>query len=223
MVNYYLLPGMGANKRLYEKYSLNGNVKVLEWIDHANATNLEEYAALLAEQIKTSENVIVGSSMGGMMANELSHIVKPAATVLISAPSSRLEFPWTLNALEKTRIHRLASAKATYKLSFLARTFMGFNTKEHDELFFEMLRSNGPRFLHFSVRAVLEWKRTEPPTGEWFQILGGNDKLFKSQTPGRTVQLHGSGHFMAYEQADEISQLINQYVDKIYFKKNETL
>lgn len=215
MVNFYLVPGMGANKRLFENYSLRGNVHILEWVDQRQAVTLQEYAAILAEHIKTENNIIVGSSMGGMMANELSHLVKPKATVLISAPAHRGEFPRSLNLLEKTRIYRLSTPQITYKLSFLARTFMGFSNKEHDALFFEMLRANGPDFLHFSVRAVLEWRRLNAPHGEWLQILGENDKLFTSQTPGKTTVLRGSGHFMAYEQAQEISGIINAFAEQL--------
>jgi pimeloyl-ACP methyl ester carboxylesterase len=214
-MNYYMLPGMGANKRLFERYSLNGKIHVLEWIDHGTSATLQDYAQLLAQHITTENNIIVGSSMGGMMANELSHIVKPRATVLISAPSHRGEFPRSLNLLERSRVYRLSNPKLTYKLSFLARTFMGFNSSEHDALFFEMLRSNGPQFLHFSVKAVLEWKRNETPHGNWLQILGEKDKLFTTKTEGRTIVLKNSGHFMAYEQAEEISGIINQYSQEL--------
>jgi pimeloyl-ACP methyl ester carboxylesterase len=119
-VNAYLIPGMGADHRLYQRFDL-GNWKVhhLDWVDHEDSKTLADYARVMARRITTENNVIIGSSMGGMMAVELSHIIKPLLTVLVSAPTGRQEFPPILNAVRAIRLQKLFGPRTTYRLSLI--------------------------------------------------------------------------------------------------------
>ncbi len=212
-LNIYLIPGMGADHRLYSRMKIDhGNVCVLEWQPHRNAKNLQDYAHIMAEKIQTERNVIIGSSMGGMMAVELSRIVKPISTILLSAPTGRHQFPPLLKVVHQSRIHRILRPHQIMKASWLADTFMGFRNQEERELFYSMLKSNGPEFLHFSLRAVLGWMNTHPPEGDYIQILGSDDKLFTPKRIPGAIVLNGGGHFTAFEKADELSEIINRYL-----------
>jgi len=212
-LNIYLIPGMGADHRLYEKLFIDsGQVHYLNWKPHGTARSLSDYAEVMAEHIQTENNVVVGSSMGGMMAVEISRIVKPLSTVLISAPTGRHEFPPVLKALHRTGIQHVVSPKQILQASRLADAFMSFRDPAHRELFYEMLRGNGQDFLHFSVKAVLGWKNTEPPEGDYIQIVGSHDKLFKTRRMSNPIVLEGSGHFTTFERAEELSAIINSYL-----------
>lgn len=211
-LHYYLIPGMGANASLYAQYQLDGEVHALDWPGHRQAKNLAEYAAIVAEQITTSNNIIVGSSMGGMVATEVSHIVKPRATILLSAPCGQHQFPWSLRALRRLRLHRMLGPKQVYALAHAADLFMGFQTPEDRARFYNMLRSNGPEFLHFSVKAVLEWNHRNVPTGPYMHILGDLDRLFRAEKIPQSIVIRGAGHFATHEKSDLISRLIRTYV-----------
>lgn len=221
--NYYLIPGMGANHRIYEKFKLeNGNVHFLNWMDHRKSETLKDLAVIMAERINTKNNIIIGSSMGGMMAVELSHIVKPVATILISAPTKRDQFPAILKLVNGLKIHRLTSVKSISKLYKLADTFMDFKSEEQRDMFYEMLNELPPEFIHFSVRAVLEWQNQIGPSGKHIQIIGSEDRLFKPTKMYRPIVLQGGGHFSAFDRGDQISEIINEYVRKeIIEKRNE--
>lgn len=214
-LNYYLIPGMGANKRLYENYKLPGNVHHLEWVHAEHAKTLADYAKFLARKITTQNNIIVGSSMGGMMAVELSHIVRPVLTVLISAPTGRHQFPKSLKILDAIGLHKRMKPKTMFKLTRLCNTFMGFKSPEQKSLFYQMMETNGPDFLHYSVNAVLGWKNTSPPHGPFVQILGDQDKLFSCDKIPNARILRGSGHFSTYEKATEICAIIAEETSKI--------
>ncbi len=214
-VNYYLIPGMGADHRLYQKFRLeHGPIHYLNWIEHGKSKTLADYAALMSERITTENNVIVGSSMGGMVAVEMSRIVKPLATVLVSAPTGRQEFPRILKTVNAIKLHKLVTPGQVMKIAGLADTFMGFKTKEQRALFYEMLKGNGPEFLHFSVGAVLEWRNKQLPEGDFIQIIGSLDRLFKAPKADNAFVIEGGGHFTAFEKADEVSQIINSYIAK---------
>jgi pimeloyl-ACP methyl ester carboxylesterase len=219
-LNYYLLPGMGADHRLYDKMELrNGDVHFLDWIPSEQSKNLSDYARLISKKITTTNNIIIGSSMGGMVAVEISKIIKPLSTILISAPTGRHQFPTSLKALRVLRFHRIIGESMVMKVSGLANLFMGFHNQEEKALFFDMLKANGSSFLHFSVGAVLEWSNREEPLGDYLQILGSEDRLFKaSKMKVAPVVLPGGGHFTAYQKGPEISEIINNYVQNKFLK-----
>lgn len=213
-LNYYLIPGMGANRRLYENYHLPGKIHVLEWEYAKGAQTLGDYARYIAPKINTKNNVLVGSSMGGMLAVELSRIIQPLLTVLISAPIGRQQFPRSLKALDTMGIHRALTPNALFKLTKLCDTFMGFKTKEQRTMFYEMMQSNGPEFLHYSVNAVLGWKNVTPPDGSYIQVLGDKDQLFDATKIPGAIVLKGSGHFSTYEKSEEICSVIISHTEK---------
>jgi pimeloyl-ACP methyl ester carboxylesterase len=222
-LHYYLIPGMGADHRLFSNFKLqHGEIHYLNWIPHGKSTNLADYAKLMAERVTTKNNVIVGSSMGGMVAVEMAKIMDPLGTVLVSAPSGRHEFPTVLKAFDSIRLHKALSPVQIMKISSLADLFMGFKTPEQRALFYDMLRGNGADFLHFSIHAVLGWKNTEPPSGEFIQILGSADKLFTQKKIDKAYIIQGSGHFTAFEKGKEVSELINAFTTEKILPKIAT-
>jgi pimeloyl-ACP methyl ester carboxylesterase len=215
-MNYYLIPGMGADKRLFQHFHLpNGRVHHLDWIHHQGSTNLHEYAKLMAERITTENNIIVGSSMGGMVTVEIAKLIQPKGAVLVSAPTGRHEFPQILKTLNALRLHRALTPKQVLRISKLADLFMGFKTEEQRAMFYDMLRGNGEDFLHFSVGAVLEWKNTTPPDVPFLQIIGTQDKLFKQSKIPNAIMIEGSGHFTAFEKGREVSEIIRDWAENL--------
>ncbi|MEN9638771.1 MAG: hypothetical protein RLZZ262_639 [Bacteroidota bacterium] len=217
-LHFYLIPGMGANASLYSNYHLGGVIHALDWPSQRQSITLADYAAIIAEQITTKNNVIVGSSMGGMVATELSHLIAPRATILLSAPCSNHQFPFALRMLKHMRLHRLLGPNQIYSLANAADLFMGFQSPEDRKRFYDMLKTNGPDFLHFSIRAVLEWEHLRQPTGNFLHILGDRDRLFNPKKIHEPLVIRGAGHFATFEKSKIISQLIQAYVDHDFDK-----
>jgi pimeloyl-ACP methyl ester carboxylesterase len=213
-INYYLIPGMGADKRLFQHFQLpNGNVHYLDWIAHGSSRNLSEYAALMAHRIQTENNIIIGSSMGGMVTVEIAKQINPLGAVLVSAPTGRHEFPLSLKSLSALKLHRALSAKQVMRISKLCDLFMGFKTDQQRTMFYDMLKGNGEDFLHFSVGAVLEWDNITPPPVPFIQILGSKDKLFSHERIRSAHVIDGSGHFTAFEKGKEVSEIIVKWAE----------
>jgi pimeloyl-ACP methyl ester carboxylesterase len=215
-LNYYLIPGMGADKRLFQRFHLpNGNVHHLDWIARGDSKNLSEYATLMAQRIQTENNIIVGSSMGGMVTVEISKQIKPMGVVLVSAPAGRHEFPTSLKSLSALKLHRALNAKQVMSISRLCDLFMGFKTEEQRAMFYDMLTGNGPEFLHFSIGAVLEWENRVPPPVPFIQILGSQDKLFSHKKIRNAHVIDGSGHFTAFEKGPDVSEIIVKWSEEL--------
>jgi pimeloyl-ACP methyl ester carboxylesterase len=215
-LNYYLIPGMGADKRLFQHFHLpNGRVHHLDWIPHASSKNLADYAQLMAQTITTDNNIIVGSSMGGMVTVEISKIIKPKGVALVSAPTGRHEFPRSLKSLNALKLHKALSPSQIMRLSKLADTFMGFRSNEQRALFYDMMKGNGPEFLHFSIDAVLGWQNVTAPEVPFIQIIGTKDRLFTKAKSPNAIMIEGSGHFTAFEKGKEVSELIVRWTEQL--------
>ena len=79
----YLLPGMGCDARLFERLQLNGfEVVNLEWPSFGPRDTLENIAGRMAAEVRSTEpHMLVGVSMGGMVAQELALFTKPLKVV----------------------------------------------------------------------------------------------------------------------------------------------
>jgi len=61
----YAIPGLGADKRVFEYLHLDYELVALEWIQPQKRENLKNYALRLAKSIDTSEPYgILGVSFG---------------------------------------------------------------------------------------------------------------------------------------------------------------
>ena len=62
----YLLPGLGADERLFRYLDLGEHTVIpTRWFVPSNET-IEEYAGKIAKQIETG-SILIGQSFGGMM------------------------------------------------------------------------------------------------------------------------------------------------------------
>ncbi|NQX91133.1 MAG: alpha/beta hydrolase [Flavobacteriales bacterium] len=214
-LNIYLLPGMGADERLFERMDIQfGTLNHLRWEFIEGCVTLSDYATVLCERITTENNVLIGSSMGGMMAVEMYRIGTFDDLILLSAPSSSLEFPPVLKTFGRLNAGKWFGKETLFKLNRAANLFMGFQDAEHEKLFYEMLEGYGPDFLKYAVNAILKWDNTNPPE-EYLQIIGSKDRLFRRKRMPKAIVLEGSGHFMTFEQPVEITKLVNARLEAL--------
>jgi pimeloyl-ACP methyl ester carboxylesterase len=71
--NWYLIPGLGADERVFQGLSLPGPAVVLHWLMPQSPTEpLQKYAARLAEAVPPDHPCwLVGVSFGGLLALEV--------------------------------------------------------------------------------------------------------------------------------------------------------
>lgn len=219
-MNIYLLPGMAADQWLFDPISIEyGEKHFISWEYIDGVKTLHDYAEVLCGRIKTDNNVYIGSSMGGMIATEMAHILPPTQLILLSAPASRIEFPRSLNMAAKARIAQVFSPQGMARIKRISDAFMGFKNAADRELFYKTLNNQGPQFLHFAVNAILQWDRMNRPAS-YMQIVGDQDRLFKARKMLNPTVVPGAGHFMTREQPELLSDLINDELRRILETSN---
>jgi len=92
----YLIPGQGADARQFQKLDLDRNFEIrnIEYFTPEKRWKMKDFARALSQQIDTSSKyIIIGVSLGGMLATEMGEFLDPEKIILISSAKCRDELP----------------------------------------------------------------------------------------------------------------------------------
>ncbi len=96
-ITVYLIPGQGSDYRIFNNLDIDSTFKVkhIHYTLPDKGMSLPQFAHALATQIDTSEEfILIGVSLGGMLATEMSTFLHPKKVILISSAKSRNELPF---------------------------------------------------------------------------------------------------------------------------------
>lgn len=137
-----------------------------------------DYATRLSNTINTSEPFgIVCLSFGGIIATEISTIVSPQKTILLSSISSHTERTWYFQIFKFIPIYKLSSKKILNQTPFFIHTLIGAENKEDKKLFNAMLRDTNIDFLKWAISSILNWKQNIT-LSNCYHIHGDADLMF---------------------------------------------
>ena len=211
----YLLPGLGADHRLFDRLILpEYQLKHLDWKPFGDARSLEQYAKVMAEEIDTSQKfALLGVSMGGMVAMEISKLCKPEKTILVSSIKVRSELPRRLKLLRMLRLDKLFSGQFFKWLVLRTRFVFGPEEDAGGKLFETMLKETSSRHIKLGLSAILSWKNAEVGDNV-VHIHGTQDYAL----PGRNLDtdhlIEGGTHLMVFNRAEEISTLVRRILEE---------
>jgi len=205
----YLLPGLGADHRLFGKLSLPGHKLIyLDWKPFGDARSMEQYAKIMAEDIDVSEEfALLGVSMGGMVAMEISKICEPKKTILVSSIKGRSELPLRLRCIKTIGLYRFFSGNFFKWLVLKSRFVFGTAEPEGGKLFETMLLETPSNKIKLGLSAILNWKNKQ--VGEnVVHIHGSKDYALPSRNLDPDYLIEGGTHLMVFNRAEEISTLV---------------
>ncbi len=203
----YLLPGVGCDKRLFERLVLPGvDVVYLEWPPFPKGCTLKELATSMLPGVDGSRShVLAGVSLGGMVAQELALLTKPEKVILISTWTDPREFPIydrLAGMLGLTWVIGSFTMWATWPF----KRILGQRDRATDQLLWDMARKQTAPKIRRGVEAVLRWKgsRWKGPVA---RIHGSNDHVIPLRFPVDQIVV-GGAHIMVLNRAREISDFI---------------
>ncbi|MBU2045171.1 MAG: hypothetical protein KJ712_00395 [Bacteroidetes bacterium] len=112
MINIYCIPGLGTDERLFSKLKLkNAEIEFITWVKPDKKDDITSYAEKLIPQIDLSlPFALLGVSLGGILAVELSSKINPQKVFVISSLKSSKEFPFYIRFFKWMRVKYLISA-----------------------------------------------------------------------------------------------------------------
>ena len=209
---WYLLPGLGADERVFRGLRLPGPAVVLAWLPPQGAAEpLAHYAARLAEAVPPARPCwLVGVSFGGLLALEIGKLRPLAHILLISSLSDAQQLPPLLKLARATGLYRLVPFGLLPRLPRLAQWFFGARNGREYHLLANILHDTDPYFARWATRQLLHWDGTGVPAA--VRLHGTHDRLLP---PGRSsvdYALPGAGHFMIVSHAAQLSRVLSELV-----------
>ena len=206
----YCVSGLGADERLFEKLELDAEIIHLRWIEPQQNESLRSYALRLAEEIdRTKSFCLLGVSFGGMIATEIGKELKTERVFLISSAETSDELPIHYRAFGKTSLVRFIPDKLLDMPAGLASIIFG---TEERVLLGNILNDMNPDFTRWAIGALTSWdNQTRLPNS--FKINGTRDWVIPLSSNPANHTIEKAGHFMIYDNADEISRVINEQLD----------
>ncbi len=215
MSKVYLIAGLGADTRVYNNIDLNDHeVICLNWIEPNETDSLVTYSQKLINQYNISyHSIIIGNSLGGMIAVEMAKLIPIKNVILISSIKTVDEAPWYFGIFRAIPVYKIIPGKLMTSMGFLARFIFGKMNSVDSWLFNDMLKNSSPVFVKWAMGAVLKWDNTTIPPNIC-QINGDKDLIFNYRRIKDATIVKGGTHIMIFDRAKEI----NKWLRKIFKK-----
>jgi pimeloyl-ACP methyl ester carboxylesterase len=208
----YLLPGQGADFRSFKNinfppaYSIH---PIFYDVPPAGAT-MQEYAQQLASQIDTSKPfILLGVSLGGMLATEMSTFLNPEQVVVISSAKCRFELPTRYTFQQYIPLYKAVSPNLSKRGALWLQPIVEPDRNKERATCVAMLEDKDPLFLRRTIEMIIEWEREEAPEGI-VHIHGDKDHTIPFRNVKSTHRLSGGSHMMVLTKGEEVSQVLEQ-------------
>ena len=178
----------------------------LDWPEFPPGCSLPSIARDLSAHVKADEpHILVGVSMGSMVAQELAAITRPVKVVLISSWTGPDE--WSLLARAGSAFHLYRSiTHFTMWASWPVKRILGQRDRATDRLLWEMACAETARKIRIGTGAILRWKGS-PWKGPVVRIHGDNDSVVPMRFPVDHV-VRGGAHIMVLTREEEVSRAL---------------
>jgi len=211
-MNVYFISGLGADERAFQKIILPQTYTAihLKWIEpHPNEKIVDYGLRLCAPIDKTQTYILIGLSFGGMIVSELTDILKPTKSIIISSVSNRHELPWYFKFCGKIRLYQALPYRLMKHTNFFAFWLFGIKTSEEKNLLRQIFRDTDLTFLSWAIKSITTWEKESKPIN-LIHIHGENDHIFPLKNVHPTEIVKKGGHFMVFSLPEEMNELLKK-------------
>lgn len=190
-LKFFLLPGMGADSTMYgSEFKKIDKLILINWPEYEYENSLANLAKKIIRLYQIQEGDIVGgSSLGGMIAAEISKYVKLKKIFLIGSSLISLKInPMLRHASGFVNIAPI------YTIQKIAKNMAVFYNG-HNKRVLEMFNKTNASFIKSMCLAVSKWEGCHIPQCRVFKIHGGKDKIIFPEKD--SIIIENAGHMIA--------------------------
>ncbi|MFT4524074.1 MAG: pimeloyl-ACP methyl ester carboxylesterase [Bacteroidia bacterium] len=200
---------MGADHRAFDRIKLEGYDQThIPWLLPDKKESFQSYARRLAEPILKAKNpMVIGVSLGGMLASEMTSFIPHMRAIIISSVKSPEERSALLKLGRTIPLQRLLPKSFIKKGTwFWGQAHKQIDKSEVDYMI-KMFHDQDERFLKWAMINTPLWKG-RGDDNRIFHIHGDKDELFPFKKIKDAHLVKGGTHFMVFTRGKEISKII---------------
>jgi len=218
MEQIFLISGLGADRRLFNKLELPGYEMVfVDWIEPDVTDTIPTYAKKLVEQyqIKPNSNVL-GVSLGGVMTVEISSIIPLKKAIIVSSIKSTSEFPLYFRIFRRLPLYKIIPHGFYSSIGYVIKPLFGKMKGKSGFMFVDMIKYSSPVFMKWAMHNILRWQ-PKPLSTKIYHIIGDKDLIFScKRIKDADYVIKTGSHDMVYTRGPEISKIVQSIL------RNET-
>ena len=161
-----VLPGMGADSRMYSgPWRSLPNATFVDWPEYGGERMIAQVAERVVKEFGIDDDeVVIGSSLGGIVACDIARIRKLNALILIGSAVNKDEISSLLAVM-----HPIADFAPLKFIQATAGKVPGELT--------EMFRDAPPEFIRAMCRAIFMWPGLQTTSAKLVRIHGKHDRM----------------------------------------------
>jgi pimeloyl-ACP methyl ester carboxylesterase len=206
----YLIPGQGSDSRIFSETNLGDEYEIRHielWTPYENMS-LETYARWLSVQIDTSTYFsLIGVSLGGMIATEMSTFLNPDKVIIISSAKNKQELPRRYTFQKWIPIYQIVPNRLAKKGAQILQPIVEPDRNNRKDIFVKMLKDKDPYFLDRTIAMIIMWDREKSPKGI-IHIHGDNDHTIPYSNVAYDYLIKDGSHMMTLTRSAEINTLL---------------
>ncbi len=208
----YQLTGLGGDQRLFQNLLFEGyEFKYIQYPKAIPGESIAGLAARIVPQIDTTQSFyLMGISLGGIIATELSRLLRPECTILISSAKTVSEFQPAFQWFKIMKLDPLYTPQVQH-LYRMFKQWVGKEAPTYMALIDDMFAHADPDFFDWAKAAILDWDNQQAPE-KYLHIQGTNDLVFPHQYVQNASLITGGTHIMALDRAPEIIRIIEDHI-----------
>lgn len=208
MSKIYIFSGLGVDRRVFDNIDFgNLDVEFVDWILPLKNEPLENYAKRISQKITDDNPILIGLSFGGMVAVEISKIIKTEKLILIASAKNRFELPVFYRISGKLKLNQFIPKSVFKKQNFVTNWIFGIKTESEKQLLKNILKDTNANFFSWAINEIVNWKNETSPENI-IHIHGNKDRIISIKGVKTDFVINGGGHFMTVNRSKEIQEII---------------
>ena len=207
-----LLPGLGADARLFAAQAAVLDVVVPPWPEPRVGESLQTFAARIVARLPEPPEVLGGASFGGMVALEMAALLRPRAVVLVGSCTNPSAVATHLRVVGRAAMGLPAQVfrPRRWTIPIVLPKFGKLSPAQRD-LFWSMAAQVPSSFFKWGCSAILSWQPS-PVLAPVHHIHGDSDQIIPLNRVKPTQVVPGGGHLLSLSHPAEVTSFIEAAV-----------
>ncbi len=215
MRKLYFISGLGADEKAFHRLEDFGVPKIMvQWLDPIPKESLLNYCKRIITQYGiTQQDIIVGLSFGGLIAQQIAQILDQRFVILISSFRTKEDLRLLFKKGLQFRLYKLMPEIKFPLISEVVANVLNSGTTEGKPVLKAMLETTDMKLLKWSIEKIFQQDIELGQEAIKYNLLGNKDRVMKIWRNKTTHIIQGGSHFMVYDKAKEVSTAIKQILE----------